>query len=77
MTFMSGDSKRGVPQFVEVGWLVSTPNIVNAENELDKKFRQYSPAWMDGIKGIQAIMPRHTRPPRARMTCYTYRLYAF
>jgi len=61
MTFMSGDSKRGVPQFVEVGWLVSTPNIVNAENELDKKFRQYSPAWMDGIKGIQAIMPRHTR----------------
>jgi hypothetical protein len=61
MSFMPGKHKGGMPKSVEVEWLVSTPDIVAAEDRLDKQFKQYSPAWIDGIKEIQAITPRHIR----------------
>lgn len=36
MAFMAGDSKRGVPQFVEVEWEESTPQAQAALNRLPK-----------------------------------------
>jgi hypothetical protein len=38
MSFMPGDSKRGVPQFVEVGWTASTPASKTKLAEYDLLF---------------------------------------
>ena len=61
MTFMPGDSKREVPQYVEVEWLVTTPNIKMLQSIRDKKFEAYKQAWMDETSRINSMTPKHIR----------------
>ena len=61
MSFMPGDSQRGVPQFVEVQWMVATPEINNLRAKRDRDFSDYSKPWMDETDRINAIAPHHTR----------------
>ena len=61
MSFMPGDSQRGVPQFVEVQWMVATPEISNLRAKRDRDFSDYSKPWMDETDRINAIAPHHTR----------------
>lgn len=61
MSFMAGDSKRGVPQFVDVEWSVATPDIEAARKSRDKQFVDYSKPWMEETARINAMTPRYSR----------------
>ncbi len=61
MSFMPGDSKRGVPQFVEVEWMVSTPEVERLRAKRDRDFSDYSRPWIDETNRINANSPRYTR----------------
>lgn len=61
MAFMAGDSKRGVPQFVEVEWAIATPEIQALRSKRNQLFSTYSKPWMDETDRINAITPHHTR----------------
>jgi len=62
MTFMSGDSERGVPQFVEVGWRVSEPATkVWFEETILKRKDKYSPKWNEDYKRALTQFPTYTR----------------
>lgn len=61
MSFMPGDSKRGVLQFVEVGWLVTTAEIEAAQVKRNHTFEKYSQAWIDETSRINASTPHYTR----------------
>lgn len=62
MSFMPGDSQRGVPQFVEVEWTVTSPELdawwgKNISNRPDK----YSAKWNEDYKNAMSRVPRYTR----------------
>jgi len=62
MTFMAGASKRGVPQFVEVGWSVSEPAIkVWFEETILKRKDKYSPKWNEDYKVALTKFPTYSR----------------
>lgn len=61
MAFMAGDSKRGVPQFVELEWMVATPEVKNLRTKRDQAFSDYSKPWMDETDRINTIAPHYTR----------------
>ena len=61
MMFMPGDSKRGIPQFVEVEWMVATPEIEQLRAKRDQQFQIYSSPWMNETDRINANTPRYTR----------------
>ena len=61
MTFMPGDSKRGVPQFVDVEWVVTTPAISALQAARDSNFEIYKQPWMEETKRINSITPRYRR----------------
>ena len=46
MTFMPGDSKRGLPQFVEVEWSFEPESLRSFSKELFGRNDNYSPQWM-------------------------------
>ena len=46
MTFMPGDSKRGLPQFVEVEWSFEPESLRSFSKELFGRNDKYSPQWM-------------------------------
>lgn len=55
MTFMAGDSKRGVPKFVEVEWFISTPEYRAGFVEYKRNFPPVSgPISSDEIARRQA-----------------------
>ena len=62
MAFMPGDSKRGMPKFVEVEWTVIDPALdawwkENISNRTDK----YSPKWNKDYQEAMSRVPRYTR----------------
>lgn len=61
MSFMPGDSQRGVPQFVEVEWMVATPEVESARALRNKEFKKYSEPWMQETDRINQQTPRYTR----------------
>jgi hypothetical protein len=61
MAFMAGDSKRGVPQFVELEWMVATPEIINLRAKRDQAFSDYSKPWMDETDRINNTAPHYIR----------------
>ena len=55
ISFMPGDSKRGVPQFVDVEWSIETPEIKKLRAKRDQDFTYYSKSWIEEIKRINAL----------------------
>jgi hypothetical protein len=63
MSFMPGDSKRVMPQFVDVAWVERTAEFtewVKMDTQRPRK-EQYSPAAMAEYKIAWAKQPHHTR----------------
>jgi hypothetical protein len=61
MAFMAGDSKRGVPQFVEVEWMVATPGYERSWEGLKKREDKYSKLWMKDVDEVNAQAPHYYR----------------
>ena len=65
MAFMAGDSKRGVPQFVEVGWEESTPQAQAALDRLPNLTGKISKEELSNRKVLlekaYALRHRYTR----------------
>ena len=61
MTFMPGDSKRGLPQFVEIAWVESNADVVALQDQRDKSFELYSRQWLEETKKINLITPKYNR----------------
>ncbi len=59
---MPGDSKRGIPKFVDVEWTVTSPALEawwkeNISNRADK----YSPQWNKDYEEAMSRVPRYTK----------------
>lgn len=61
MTFMPGDSKRGVPQFVDVEWVVETPEAKTEWKKFELRTDRYSQAGFAEIKRIQALEKKYAQ----------------
>lgn len=61
MSFMPGDSKRGVPQFVEVEWMVATPQYDDEWKALSSRTDKYSKQWLTDVNAVNARAPHYTR----------------
>jgi len=59
MSFMPGDSKHGVPRFVDVEWMVATENYRHAREVLNARSDRYSEKWIEDSKRINQEAPRH------------------
>ncbi|MDP2371422.1 hypothetical protein [Rhodoferax sp.] len=62
MSFMPGDSQRGVPQFVEVEWSIWPASLNDEMNQtLYSRADKYSPGWRRDYEAFLARVVRHTR----------------
>jgi hypothetical protein len=61
MSFMGGDSQRGIPLFVDIEWTVKTPEISEAQRQKDIRFKEYSAEWRQETERIYAMSPMHKR----------------
>jgi hypothetical protein len=61
MSFMAGDSKRGIPQFVDIEWTIATPKITSMRESRDARHELYSNAWIAETKEINLATPMHKR----------------
>lgn len=62
MSFMPGDSKRGVPQFVEVEWTVESDELrAEMDRVLYSRADKFSLAWREDYKQFMIKVPRYTR----------------
>lgn len=61
MSFMPGDSKRAVPQFVDVEWMVSTAEYRKEREALDSRSDRYSKQWMQDSTRTNQRAPHHTK----------------
>ena len=61
MSFMPADSKRGIPQFIDIEWTVTTPEISEAQRQKSIRFKEYSPEWREETLRIYAMSPMHKR----------------
>jgi hypothetical protein len=61
MTFMPGDSTRAVPQWVEVEWVIETPEIRVERKKRDSNFQDYTPSWIEVTEQINKKQPRVIR----------------
>lgn len=62
MTFMPGDSKKGMPQFVEVEWSIWSASMTDEMNRtLYSRADKYSPGWRRDYDAFAARVVRHTR----------------
>ena len=63
MAFMPGDGKRGIPEFVDIGWVVPTLEYEewSRKNRLKSKAEQYSEEGRDEYKREWAKNPNYTK----------------
>jgi hypothetical protein len=63
MAFMPGDSKAGIPQFVDVEWIVPTPDYEawSKQSQLRSRGEQYSQVGLSEYRREWAKNPRYTR----------------
>ncbi len=61
MSFMGGDSQRGIPLFVDIEWTVKTPEISEVQRQKDIRFKEYSAEWRQETERIYAMSPMHKR----------------
>jgi hypothetical protein len=61
MAFMPRDSKHGLPKFVEVEWMVATPEYAQEWKILSSRSDVYSEQWIADAGAINAKAPHHTK----------------
>jgi hypothetical protein len=61
MSFMPGDSKRGMPTFVEVEWMVATAEYQREREVLHSRSDRYSDQWIQDSKQSNQRAPHYTR----------------
>jgi len=61
MSFMPGDSKRGMPQFVEVAWMVATPEYEKEREALHSRSDRYSEQWIQDSKRSNQRAPHYNK----------------
>ena len=63
MSFMPGDSKRGMPAFVDVEWVVPTVEFEewSRKDQLKPKAEQYSKSGLDESRRVWATNPNYTK----------------
>lgn len=63
MSFMPGDSKRAVPQFVDVAWVERSTEFTEWIEMYERKphDEQYTPAVRAEYRAVWARQPHHTR----------------
>jgi hypothetical protein len=61
MSFMPGDSKRGMPKFVDVEWMVATAEYEKEREALHSRNDRYSEQWIQDSKRSNQRAPHYTR----------------
>ena len=61
MSFMPGDSKRGMPRFVEVEWMVADTRYETAWKNLANRSDKYSKEWISDVTTVNANAPQYIR----------------
>jgi hypothetical protein len=61
MVFMPGDSKHGLPTFVDVEWMVATPEYDEKWKILSSRGDKYSKQWIVDADAVNAKAPHHTK----------------
>ena len=61
MSFMPGDSKRAVPRFVDISWMVATPTYDKQWEILSGRDDKYSKQWLADVEAVNASAPNYTR----------------
>jgi hypothetical protein len=61
MAFMPGDGKRGVPQFVDVAWMVATPEYEKDWAILERRPDRYSKNWRVTLNDVNARAPHYSK----------------
>jgi hypothetical protein len=61
MAFMPGDSKHGLPKFVEVEWMVATVEYQQEREALNSRNDRYSDQWIIDSKRSNQRAPHYTK----------------
>jgi hypothetical protein len=61
MAFMPGDSEYGPPKFVEIEWMVATPEYAEEWKNLSSRTDKYSKQWIDDANAANARAPHHIK----------------
>jgi hypothetical protein len=61
MSFMPGDSKRGMPAFVDVKWMVATPEYDAEWKILSSRSDKYSKQWLRDVDAVNGKAPNYTK----------------
>ena len=61
MSFMPGDTKRGILQFVEIKWMVATLEYDNQRKTLSSRADKYSKQWIADVDVVNAKAPHYTK----------------
>jgi hypothetical protein len=61
MAFMPGDSPAGLPTFVEIEWMVATPEYNEEWKVLSSRADEYSKQWIDDAKAVNAKAPHYIK----------------
>jgi hypothetical protein len=61
MVFMPGESQRGVPQFVDVAWMVATPEYDKDWRILERRPDKYSKGWRATLSEVDARTPHYEK----------------
>ena len=60
MAFMAGDRKRGLPKFVDITWIIATPEIRDLDRQNDARNKIHSKEWEAEYARIEALIPKQT-----------------
>lgn len=61
LTFMPSDSKHGLPKFVNVEWMVATPEYDEKWKNLSSRADKHSKPWIADVEAVNAKAPHHTK----------------
>ncbi|MDB5822461.1 MAG: hypothetical protein JWR21_1165 [Herminiimonas sp.] len=61
MAFMPGDGQGGVPQFVDVAWMVATPEYEQEWKHLASRPDKHSKAWNAAVDLVNANAPHYAK----------------
>ncbi|MDB5856174.1 MAG: hypothetical protein JWR22_4215 [Herminiimonas sp.] len=61
MAFMPGDGQSGVPQFVDIAWMVATPEYEKDWQILERRPDKYSRNWRATLSEVDARAPHYAK----------------
>jgi hypothetical protein len=61
MVLMASDGRRGVPKFVDVAWMVATPEYEKDWQVLERRPDRYSKSWRATLRDVDARAPHYAK----------------